>query len=162
MMSTDDMICAGFPQGGKDSCSGDSGGPLVVIDNDDHATLVGVVSWGIGCALPDFPGVYGKVSSFMDWIQIVVQDVAQGNLSIKFDINKCYYSEVTTTVEATTAVDAVEVTRTVEPTTAVEAWTELTSSDPFPIHVADACTFKADLTTWAFLLLLFLLMGWEQ
>nr|ACO10347.1 Anionic trypsin-1 precursor [Caligus rogercresseyi] len=55
------MICAAAL--GKDSCQGDSGGPLM--QND---TLVGVVSWGIGCAIPIFPGVYAKTSVFIDWI----------------------------------------------------------------------------------------------
>ncbi|XP_040563761.1 trypsin-1 [Lepeophtheirus salmonis] len=55
------MICASGK--GKDSCQGDSGGPLV-----QENTLVGIVSWGIGCAHPWFPGVYTKVSMFIDWI----------------------------------------------------------------------------------------------
>lgn len=54
---TSRMICAGYKEGGKDSCSGDSGGPLVV-----NNTLVGVVSFGQGCAEPDYPGVYADVS----------------------------------------------------------------------------------------------------
>jgi trypsin len=58
------MFCAGLPEGGKDSCQGDSGGPAV---NDD-GVLVGVVSWGVGCALPDFPGVYTRISIMLDFI----------------------------------------------------------------------------------------------
>ncbi|CAB9504259.1 Venom serine protease [Seminavis robusta] len=59
----DSMFCAGVEGGGKDSCQGDSGGPLVIGD-----TLVGVVSWGIGCAEPDYPGVNAKVSAAAEWI----------------------------------------------------------------------------------------------
>lgn len=62
------MIAAGFPEGGKDSCQGDSGGPLVVNDHDKRPVLVGVVSWGTGCARPKKYGIYSKVSSAIDWI----------------------------------------------------------------------------------------------
>jgi trypsin len=60
---TENMICAGVPGGGKDACQGDSGGPLVVGDE-----LVGIVSWGVGCALPDYPGVYSNVATLKDFI----------------------------------------------------------------------------------------------
>ncbi|XP_042360495.1 trypsin I-P1-like [Plectropomus leopardus] len=72
---TDNMLCAGLDEGGKDSCQGDSGGPLVV-KNGTKWLLVGVVSFGIGCAEPGFPGVYARVSSYQNWInsQISSQD----------------------------------------------------------------------------------------
>jgi trypsin len=57
------MICGGVPEGGKDACQGDSGGPLVV-DGD----LVGIVSWGLSCVLPDYPGVYSNVANLKDFI----------------------------------------------------------------------------------------------
>ena len=58
-----DMLCAGGVQG-KDGCQGDSGGPLVVEDaQTKQDTLVGVVSWGIGCARDGLPGIYAEVSS---------------------------------------------------------------------------------------------------
>lgn len=63
-MITTFMMCAGTFAGDVDSCNGDSGGPFV-IDN----TLYGIVSWGIECAHPDYPGVYTNVAYLMDWIQ---------------------------------------------------------------------------------------------
>jgi len=65
---TETMFCAGYPEGGKDSCQGDSGGPLMVSDGEGGYALAGVVSWGNGCALPGYYGVYARVSQFTEWI----------------------------------------------------------------------------------------------
>lgn len=65
------MFCAGDLRGGKDACKGDSGGPAIA-KIKGKATLVGITSWGLGCGLPNKPGVYTKVGKFVDWIQNVL------------------------------------------------------------------------------------------
>ncbi|XP_058116351.1 venom protease-like [Anopheles ziemanni] len=71
------VICAGFLDGGKDSCQGDSGGPLMLpylVNNKKYYYFqVGVVSYGIGCARAELPGVYTRVSNFIDWIEMQVK-----------------------------------------------------------------------------------------
>lgn len=67
---TDNMLCAGFEDGDKDSCSGDSGGPLMVLnpDNSGEHVQIGVVSFGKGCGAKDAYGVYTRLSRFATWI----------------------------------------------------------------------------------------------
>ncbi|CAL4214847.1 unnamed protein product [Meganyctiphanes norvegica] len=62
-----DQVCT--YEEGKDSCQGDSGGPLVWLDDDGHYQQIGIVSYGIGCAARNRPGVYTRVTSFIDWIE---------------------------------------------------------------------------------------------
>lgn len=69
---TQQMICAGYKDGGRDSCAGDSGGPLFTIDEIDlKPKLVGLVSFGIGCAEPNHFGVYSRITSIRKWIESV-------------------------------------------------------------------------------------------
>ncbi|XP_072920990.1 transmembrane protease serine 6-like [Hemitrygon akajei] len=66
---TEQMICAGVAEGGRDACQGDSGGPLLCQDEGSRAWLLaGVVSFGRGCGRPHQPGVYTQTMSVRNWI----------------------------------------------------------------------------------------------
>ncbi len=71
-MLNGNMFCAGYMDGSKDSCQGDSGGPLIHFENGQYF-LSGIVSFGGTetqfCGAPDYPGVYTKVSRYIDWIE---------------------------------------------------------------------------------------------
>lgn len=64
---SDKHFCAGFMQGGIDTCHGDSGGPATALYRGTMY-LAGLVNWGKGCARAGFPGVYAKMSSYVDWV----------------------------------------------------------------------------------------------
>lgn len=76
---TDNMFCAGLPEGGKDSCFGDSGGPMMYRQGNQW-WQVGIVSWGAGCAEPKNPGVYTNLAStgVSGWLK---QQLQQGMVS---------------------------------------------------------------------------------
>ncbi|CAH1119221.1 unnamed protein product [Phaedon cochleariae] len=65
------MLCAG--KGAQDSCQGDSGGPLLVHSGDKYE-IVGIVSWGVGCGRPGYPGVYTRVSKYLNWLKYNLQE----------------------------------------------------------------------------------------
>lgn len=62
------VLCAGASEGGRDSCQGDSGGPLLVQLPNGRWSVVGIVSWGVRCGEPNFPGIYTKVDAYAGWI----------------------------------------------------------------------------------------------
>jgi len=63
-LDSDEQLCAGVEEGGKDACFGDAGGPLMVAGD----LIVGLVSGGNGCGQPEFPGFYSRVSYYNDFI----------------------------------------------------------------------------------------------
>ncbi|XP_072949952.1 trypsin-1-like [Epargyreus clarus] len=63
------MLCANAPE--RDACTGDSGGPLLMAH--PHYTIVGIVSWGRGCARQGYPGVYARVDRFMPWLRVALR-----------------------------------------------------------------------------------------
>lgn len=72
----DQHLCAGYKEGQVDACQGDSGGPLVCMSSlGNYPELFGIVSFGVGCALPGNPGVYTNVARFRDWIKSAVESV---------------------------------------------------------------------------------------
>ena len=61
------MLCAWAPR--RDACQGDSGGPLVTrSDQEGEYSVIGITSWGQGCARPDTLGVYTNIALYSDWI----------------------------------------------------------------------------------------------
>lgn len=67
VLLTPNMFCAGYIEGRQDSCKGDSGGPLVT-KYKKTVFLLGIVSWGKGCARPGNYGIYTRVSNYLEWI----------------------------------------------------------------------------------------------
>src|SRR6218665_439990 len=69
-VNNDKIICAGVLDGSKDACHGDSGGPLVCLSNRKLGwEQQGIISVGIGCSNKRNPGLYTRVSSFINWIK---------------------------------------------------------------------------------------------
>ncbi|CAG0887163.1 unnamed protein product [Cyprideis torosa] len=66
------FMCAGYPEGQRDSCEGDSGGPLMIPREDGRWVLAGTVSHGIKCAWPNLPGIYMRMTYYKPWMEKVM------------------------------------------------------------------------------------------
>jgi trypsin len=101
VVQDDIQFCAGYLEGGKDTCQGDSGGPIVDLQGGSPL-LLGVISFGTGCARPDKSGVYARVSSAYDWIQSTIDQINNG------DTSNCHSRNANTvdTSETTVALEA--------------------------------------------------------
>ena len=105
--------------GGKDSCQGDSGGPMIC-EIDGHAVLTGIVSWGIKCGFDGYPGVYGEVWHYKEWI------LKKTTTSTK---------TTTTTSTITTKTTTTKATMTTKTTTTAVSTTTSQNSQAIWIHI---------------------------
>merc|ERR1711865_1254418 len=112
------MLCAGYSAGGHDSCQGDSGGPHFTVA-DGMATLVGVVSWGEGCASAGYPGVYAKVDSALDWIATFVNTISTTTITTiaTATTSTTTPTPTTTTTSTTVTTTAASISTTTSTTT---------------------------------------------
>jgi hypothetical protein len=80
------QICAGLAAGGKDSCQGDSGGPLIAPYNGSIYSI-GVVSYGLGCARPNYYGVYSETVAMVNWITSTIGGGGGGTGTVVHNVN---------------------------------------------------------------------------
>lgn len=117
-------MCAGLEKGGKDACQGDSGSPMMIIDDRTKRwTEIGIVSAGIGCALPKLPGIYTRTSWYLNWIQEMME---------KYDDDSSN-STTTTTTTVTPATNGTETTTDSTSTTPIPEITTEDSNQDFTI-----------------------------
>lgn len=71
---TNNMFCAGTPEGGKDSCNGDSGSGFTLQSENGRFWAAGIVSWGFRCGQTGSYGFYTKVANYVDWINKIMRE----------------------------------------------------------------------------------------
>ncbi|XP_051561996.1 trypsin-like [Myxocyprinus asiaticus] len=110
---TNNMICAGLLQGGKDTCQGDSGGPMV----SQYCSVwvqSGITSWGYGCADPNTPGVYTRVSQYQSWIMNSINQNLPGFITFS-PTSSCQPASTTSPATTTTSASTTAPTTTTLP-----------------------------------------------
>jgi len=138
---TEQMICFGFPEGGKDSCQGDSGGPLIA-KIEDEWYQAGVVSFGDVCAAPNSPGVYARVSKFLDWVKAQESGISYNQNSYMGHVEHSY-DEVVPVVIKNIAADSVSFTGVeLEKTNMDQASISNNGCDGKTLATNDECTIE--------------------
>jgi Zn-dependent metalloprotease/subtilisin family serine protease len=134
---TDNMLCAGYQTGGKDSCQGDSGGPLLVPDLASTGWIqAGIVSWGYDCAQPGYYGVYTRLSQFHDWIETVVGPLGNNSLTASVSHDYTAAGAYTAIVTASNTLDTVVATSAIQvlaPMTGTASLRTFTANNSFTL-----------------------------
>ncbi|CAF3754548.1 unnamed protein product [Rotaria sp. Silwood1] len=89
------QLCAGVPNGNKDTCYGDSGGPLMMFTSNKQWVLVGITSNGVGCAQAEYSGVYTRVAAFENWINSKINGADSISCSFYKNINRTLVNYLT-------------------------------------------------------------------
>lgn len=91
---TPSTLCAGYQEGRHDACKGDSGGPLMIKSDSNEWILVGIVSTGHLCAQPKRPGIYTRVTSYLDWLNRTMAGDRYSSLMKRNDDNPTKRSDI--------------------------------------------------------------------